>query len=369
MASIQKRNGRYQAKVRTNGQSLFATFDTEREAIDWGKREEARILLQPGETPLPSGTFGQWIQRYILEVADRHVTAKDKKSRLNKLAKMPIAAKPTATLKPGDFETLKGRLLATGLAPQTVRHYLQDCSAVWESARKEWKETNLANPLHDIDMPPVSKGRKKRVPADLWGKILSALQRHVNPFYAPLAEFLLETAMRVHEPLTLKAGDIDLEHSVLTLTGKGGVQRTVPLSPKARQVLEEVLELRKRLPKSFAAPGGGYYDLTGYAEDVIWPVSYRGFARAWSDARSLAGDDTVWIHDIRRERATRLIEEGWDLASVAGITGHRSLNTLREHYTVVEAQRLATRLAQTQVREGRPRRRGGGAAGRDKPSK
>ncbi len=370
MASVQKRGRKYQAKVRIEGHKLFATFDTEREAIEWGKREEAKILLSLSSAPaLQADTFGSWVEKYIDEVADRFVTAKDKKSRLGRILGMPVARQRVEKLTPGHFETLKGKLYQAGLAPQTVRHYLQDCSAVWERARKEWKVTKLTNPLHEVDMPPVAAGRKRRVPEDLWGKILPELKKHVNPFYAPFAEFLLETAMRVHEPLKVRVGDIDTRNNVLTVVGKNGVQRTVPLSPRALELTGEARELRKRLPVSFSAPNGGYYDLSGYDADVVWPLSYRGFARAWADARHVAGDDKVWIHDIRRERATRLIEDGWDLSSVAVVTGHKSLRTLNEHYAVVEAQQVASRLAQTQEREGRPRRRGSGRNGVMKDSK
>lgn len=349
----------FRARVRMQGRNLSKNFDTRPEALAWVKRTEAEIHLSQDQERPVGGTFGEWLLRYIEEVADRHQTAKDKKSRLRRLMKMDIARARVGTLTPGHFEKLKAKLSGSGLSPQTVRHYLQDCSAVWQAARKEWKVTHLANPLRDTDIPPVSQGRKKRVSQDLWDKILPALQRHVNPFYAPFAEFLLETAMRVHEPLLLRAGDIDAQHHVLTVVGKGGEQRTVPLTPRALQILEGMVKLRRELPKSFSAPNGGTYDLTGYDDDIVWPISYRGFARAWSDARSLAGDDSVWIHDIRRERATRLIEGGVDLATVSVVTGHKSLRTLREHYTVVEAQQVAARLAQLQEREGRPLRLAG----------
>lgn len=346
MASVRPRGGAFEARVRIKGfPTKSRTFDTEAQAHAWGRLEEARLLtLQAQGAPAPaSPLFSTWIQRYINEVADRWATAKDKKQRLGALLKDEIAAVPVADLTPDHFELLAGRL-AVSRKPQTVRHYLQDCSAVWQAARKRWRATKLANPLHEIEMPPVSPGRKGRVAPDLWDRILAHLRKHVNPFYAPYAEFLLETAMRVSEPLTLRVANIDFDGAVLHVTGKGGKERYVPLSEAAQRLLRHAIQLRKEVPCVGRAPDGGYYDLEGFDADIVWPLTYRGFYRAWRDARAAAGDNDVWIHDIRRERTTRLLAEGWDLSSVAGLSGHGSLQVLSRSYNAVRASELARRL-------------------------
>jgi len=132
-------------------------------------------------------------------------------------------------------------------------------------------------------------GRKNRVREGLWKEIHAALGKHVNPFYQPFAEFLLETGMRVSEPLTVREWDVDWEGGVLIVIGKGSKQRAVPLSPRAMELLRAAREMRKTLPKVFSAPNGGSYDLSDYDDDLFWPISYSGFYRAWCDARKAAG--------------------------------------------------------------------------------
>lgn len=356
MASVSKRGNSWRARAGTPRQS--GTFDTEEEAWEWARKIEEGVRRGDPRFTEAAVPFGDWIRRYIEEEAPQWATGKDKISRLRNLLADPISKVKVNRLAPADFERLRDRLLKSGrrnvktgqpegLAPQTVRHYLEDCSAVWTAARRHWRVTTLPNVLHDTKIPPVSARRKKRVRSGTWDPIHEELKRHVNPFYAPFAEFLLETAMRVHEPLQVTAGDVDREGRVLVVKGKGGVERFVPLTPRALELLDEAVALRKKVPTLFAAPNGGRYDLSEYGPEKVWPLSYRGFARAWSKAREVAGDSTVWIHDLRRERANRVLEAGHDLKTAQIVTGHKDLRSLDEHYLAQEAREVAKRLAQT----------------------
>ena len=44
---------------------------------------------------------------------------------------------------------------------------------------------------------------------------------------------------------------------------------------------------------------------------------------------------------MRREAASRLIEEGYDITTVAKITGHKNINVLYNIYTNIEMKKLA----------------------------
>lgn len=341
MPTIEPRGTRFRAKVRVAGHpTQTETFATEAQALVWGHRIEQS--LRTGTTYAdPSPAFSVWLEKYIRDEAPKWVTGKDKVSRLRALLSDPIALLPVALVRPTDIDRVQERLEARGLKPQTVRHYLQDCSAVWGAAKKKWRATTLPNPFHDIEMPRVSAGRKNRVSPSVESQISVALKQHVNPFYAKYMQFLLETAMRVSEPLTLRQQDIDWEHKVATVVGKGAQQRQVPLSPVALSLLREAIALRATLPEQLSAPGGGYYDFSGYAKDLIWPLTYSGFSRAWTKA---AGSTGAWIHDLRRERATRLLEQGMSTINVKVVTGHASTAMLDKHYAVVHAQKVATLL-------------------------
>jgi len=164
MASVEQRGEVFRARVRIKGMPIkTGTFDTEEEAWDWAKKIEAAMTLGDPRVIEKPQAFETWIRRYIEEVADRWVTGDDKKSRLQHILELPIAQRKVASLTPADFEQLRDHLAKEGrrrgeggLKPQTVRHYLQDCSAVWTQARRKWRCTTLPNPLADVDIPPVS---------------------------------------------------------------------------------------------------------------------------------------------------------------------------------------------------------------------
>lgn len=353
MGTVSQRGSTWRARAGSAKNRQSATFDTEDEAWAWVNKIEERVREGDPRVMEKTVAFRVWMQKYIDESADQWKSGDDKKSRLRNLLADPIAAIPVNRLTPADFEKLRDRLLkegrrkrrkgeGPGLKPQTVRHYLQDCSAVWEAARRKWKVTTLPNVLHDTDIPPVSKGRLRRVPQDFWKKALTRLKQHANPFYPLFAEFLYETAMRVHEPLLVRRQDVEWEGSILWVVGKGDALRCVPLSPRAIELLKKAIEMRERLPEVV----GGRYDLSRYEKEKIWPLSYRGFYRAWCAARTAAGDSTAWIHDLRGERATQALESGMSTILTAIVTGHKDTRSLKDHYAAVEARRVARMLAE-----------------------
>lgn len=72
----------------------------------------------------------------------------------------------------------------------------------------------------------------------------------------------------------------------------------------------------------------------------IFPFNARSVTAGFRRERNKLGIEDLGYHDLRREGASRLLEQGYSVDKVAQVTGHRDLNTLWRVYTSVFPDRL-----------------------------
>jgi site-specific recombinase XerD len=138
------------------------------------------------------------------------------------------------------------------------------------------------------------------------------------------------TGIRVSECAGLKQGDVDLKALTVSVTGKGGHQRTVPLNEQTAATLAIYMRVcGSSLP---AAP---------------FFVSRRGramsrgaiYERVRSNARRARISKIVSPHRLRHTFATHLVRAGVGLVTIRDLLGHR-LITSTQIYLHVTAQDL-----------------------------
>ena len=145
-----------------------------------------------------------------------------------------------------------------------------------------------------------------------------------------LIEMLYGSGLRATELVSLPRAAVPRDAPFLTVTGKGGQQRMVPVSTRARHALSRWLALRP--PESrhlFPSRGGG-----GHLTRV----------RLFQLLRELAGragldPAKVSPHVLRHAFATHLLEGGADLRVLQTLLGHADITTT-QIYTHVDAARL-----------------------------
>ena len=119
---------------------------------------------------------------------------------------------------------------------------------------------------------------------------------------------------------------------MLTIKGKGGRERLVPLNPAARNALDRYLAVSGRLDNSpwlFASKSAEGH------------VTRQGFAL---DLKELALEaeldpERVSPHVLRHAFASHLLDRGADLRAVQQLLGHADISTT-EIYTHVLQERL-----------------------------
>jgi integrase/recombinase XerC len=144
---------------------------------------------------------------------------------------------------------------------------------------------------------------------------------------------LYGAGLRISEALSLKRenapiGAIDQ----ITIIGKGGKMRMVPVIVPVRQAIESYLTL---CPYPLPADGPLFLGTKGGA------LSPRIIQLAVERLRGALGlAETATPHALRHSFATHLLGRGGDLRAIQELLGHASLSTT-QIYTAVDTKRLA----------------------------
>lgn len=203
------------------------------------------------------------------------------------------------------------------------------------------------DPTKIIASPKPQRGLPKILSVEEVDALLTLAEdqcAHFNPGSADgvrarrlylLLELLYATGMRVSELVGLKRSAVMRDASFLTIIGKGGRERVVPLNDRARDGL---VVWQQNLPKGgFLFPANGQ---SGHLERQV-------FAR---DLKALAGragisGARVSPHVLRHAFASHLLQGGANLRVVQTLLGHQDISTT-QIYTHVLDERLRSLVEQ-----------------------
>ena len=155
-----------------------------------------------------------------------------------------------------------------------------------------------------------------------------------------LMELLYATGMRVSELIALPRSAARIAGTVqmLTIRGKGGRERLVPLSEPARSAMRLYHEMAKATPSLKAQQTSAWLfpsdSETGY-------LTRQAFARDLKSLASASGLRALSIspHVLRHAFASHLLQNGADLRIVQELLGHADISTT-QIYTHVLDERM-----------------------------
>lgn len=169
----------------------------------------------------------------------------------------------------------------------------------------------IRNPFDGVKLLREPPGRVARLSADDEARVLAACP----PRLRALVAVALHTGCRVGELLAARWRDVDLRVGLLAVEqSKSGQRRDVPLNATARAVLEAVA--------AKAAGEAKHPDPDARVFSTAKGGKYGNVERDWRLARVKAGLPTLRLHDLRHAYASRLVEQGTDLLTVASLLGH-----------------------------------------------
>jgi len=332
MGTIQKRKQKsgafsFRAMVRVRGhEHLTKTFARKTDAAAWIRKTETLIdggAVASGEAERT--TLYEALARYAREVTPKKKSAKRESERIKVWQANPLAQRFMSKLRGADFADYRDSRREEGAAENTIRLELMLISHVFSTAVKEWRMEGLRNPISTMTLPAGSNERTRRLQEGEEASLLKALTAE-GSYYAPVATFAIETAMRRGEILGLLWGAVDLQKKIAKLADtKNNEPRDVPLSSRSIAIL-------KGLPRPI-----------GQAAKVF-PITQSGLIGAFRRACAAAEIEDLRLHDLRHEATSRFFERGLNVAEVAAITGHKTWSQLRR-YTQLRAEDLARKLA------------------------
>lgn len=192
------------------------------------------------------------------------------------------------------------------------------------------KERSLPKVLSVSEVDQLLEAAKRRANAAEGGERLRGLRLYC------LLEVLYATGLRASELVTLPRSALKGDGRMLTIKGKGGRERLVPLNSPARAAISSYTSELESVVRDF--------------DDGRWLFPSRGrqghltrqrLAQELKTLAELAGlaPDRVSPHVLRHAFASHLLERGADLRSVQKLLGHADISTT-QIYTHVLEERL-----------------------------
>lgn len=157
-------------------------------------------------------------------------------------------------------------------------------------------------------------------------------------------ELLYASGTRVSELCGLDVDDVDQEHRLIRVMGKGSRERSVPMGLPAMRAVREWLRAGR---PQLAVEGSGPALFLGVRGGRVGPRTVRRIVHG--RLAELTSMPDQGPHGLRHAAATHLLENGADLRSVQEFLGHSSLGTTQV-YTHVSVERLRSAYEQAHPR-------------------
>ena len=151
-----------------------------------------------------------------------------------------------------------------------------------------------------------------------------------------LLEMLYATGLRVSELVGLPMSSISEDMQFVTVAGKAGRERMVPLSDPAQKAVGDYMNVRKRFIGIEGADNQEKWVFPSRTSDSGHLTRQR-FAQLLKDLARAAevDEDRVSPHILRHAFATHLLSRGADLRSVQKMLGHADIATTQIYTHIV----------------------------------
>ena len=252
-----------------------------------------------------------------------------------------------AAARPTDITAYLHALSKAGLAPASRARKLSTLRQLYKFLLAE--ELIGEDPTHGIAGPRQQRPLPKLLSVAEVDRLIEAARARIQPSHGRdrvralrlhcLLELLYATGMRVSELVSLPRQVLDGDARVLTIRGKGGRERLVPLNTSAREALDRYLALGRN-------PEDGVAQMLRTrwlfpSKSAEGHLTRQRFAQ---DLKALAVEagldpERVSPHVLRHAFASHLLDRGADLRAVQQLLGHADISTT-EIYTHVLEDRL-----------------------------
>ncbi len=327
MASIRKRNNRWEVRVRRSSQpTQTKTFTLKSDAQQWAREteialEKGELLQKPKSSPI---TLKDAIKRYLDEVAIHHKGVASERYRLWAMGDRLGKSKPITAITSKDIASYKVERQKE-VTSASVRRELNLLSSLFETAKNEWGTIALNNPITAVKRPSDSVARDRRLTPKEKEQLLSESLRTDSQQLHLAILIALNTGMRQGEILKLRWDDVDFERNQITVRDtKNGSNRVIVLAIVLRGALAN----------------------THQTHETLFNITASGLQQAFRKLTTRLQIRNLHFHDLRHEAISSFFEMGLSVPEVQLMSGHRTLDQLMR-YSHSSLQNIQTKLVST----------------------
>jgi integrase/recombinase XerD len=192
------------------------------------------------------------------------------------------------------------------------------------------KPSRLPKVLSEAEVEKLIEAAKTAATRETASAVAEARARRLHA----LVEMLYATGLRVSELVAIKTASLRGDARYFTVKGKGGHERIVPLTDKAREAARGYLAAR-------AGGGTGESPWLFPSFGESGHLTRQAFARDLKDLAVSVGLPAAKVspHVLRHAFASHLLQNGADLRVVQQLLGHADISTT-QIYTHVLEERL-----------------------------
>ena len=336
MAYIRVKRGKFKVEINKKGYPrVFKSFSTIKDAKKFAKDVESQMERNVFEDY--SGARGTTLREILVRYRDERTAIKkgvrEETSTINFLIKHKIALNSLMTLRSHHIHKLMKELSATR-KPATVNKFVNIICHAWRVAKREWGINLPAeNPCDMVTMNKVDDARDRVLTKPEYQKLLdvSLMQDASNSFnknhadhlryLTDIIKFAYQTGARQGEILKLKRDHIDFTNKQCTFYDtKNNADRTIPLADETLAILKKHVF--------------GKY---------VFDCNSRRLRKWFRRATKTAKITNFRFHDLRACFCTNALLNGWSVAEVSAVSGHKDWSQLKR-YTRIKPNDLLEKI-------------------------
>ena len=324
MAYIRKRRDSYKVEIRKKGHPhinrSFIDLKTARKfARDIESQMERNVFEDYSEA---SGTT---LKDILIKYRDERTILKkgvrEETGTVNFLIRHSISINTLMRLRSHHIYKLMKELAITR-KPSTVKKFVNIICHAWKVAKKEWGINLPAeNPCDMVTLPKVNDARDRILSKSEYMLLLESCRNsHLN-ILEDIIVFAYSTGARQGEILRLTQSNIDYEKKlILFVDTKNGENRTIPAP-------DNVLKILKK------------YRFGSYVFNIV----ARRLRKHFTIACKKVGITDFRFHDLRACFCTNALLNGWSIAEVSAVSGHKDWSQLKR-YTRIKPSDLLDKI-------------------------
>lgn len=201
---------------------------------------------------------------------------------------------------------------------------------------------DIKNSAKELCFPKIEKKLPAYLSEEEVKRILTQAKQDTSVLGARntiMLYLLYVSGMRVSELIMLRIADFHFDTGFVSVTGKGGKQRMIPLPVAIISLLQSYIQSIQNSIKEINNKNSFYVFPIVYGK-IIKPISRQS---CWMILKKLcinAGiKRPVSPHQLRHSFATHMLGNGADLRSLQMLLGHETISTV-QIYTHVETSQL-----------------------------